>query len=253
MHPFRFGLLHERFGAPGQVLSTAVQAERAGFATFLIRDHLVDEPFGPQYAPWSTLAVVAQATTTLRVGTLVIANDFRHPAVLAKEVTTLDQLSGGRVELGVGAGFLREEYRQAGLRFDPNPVRVDRLEEALCVFDTLLRGEPLTHRGEHYQLDGFVNFPPPVQRPRPPLLIGGAGPRMLSLAARFGDSVALLPASLHRGELTDSARVRGLEHVRTQVARLREAAGARFDALEVCLIVNVIAASNRQSAAEELA
>jgi probable F420-dependent oxidoreductase len=253
MRPFRFGLLHERFSTPAQVLGTAAQAEHAGFATFLIRDHLLDEPFGPQYAPWSTLAAVAQATTTLRVGTMVIANDFRHPAMLAKEVTTLDQLSGGRVELGIGAGFLREEYRQTGLPYDPNPVRVDRLEEALCVFDTLLRGEPLTYQGEHYQFDGFVNFPPPVQRPRPPLLIGGAGPRMLSLAARFGDCAALLPASLHLGELTDSAQVRSPEHVKAQVARLREAAGPRFDALELCLIVNVIAATDRRAAAETLA
>src|SRR5262252_7782791 len=118
MHPFRFGLL--------------------------------DEPFGPQYAPWSTLAVVAQATTALRVGTLVIANDFRHPAVLAKEVSTLDQISDGRVELGLGAGFYREEYQRAGLQFDANSVRVDRLEEALPLLDSLLRGEPVTHTGKHY-------------------------------------------------------------------------------------------------------
>src|ERR1051326_4696798 len=112
MHSFRFGLLIERFASPAYVLETDRRAEALGFTTFLIRDHLIDEPFGPQYGPFTTLAAVALATTTLRVGTLVIANDFRHPAVLAKEVTTLDQLSGGRAELGLGAGFLREEYRR---------------------------------------------------------------------------------------------------------------------------------------------
>src|SRR5437764_15109642 len=111
MRPFRFGLVVERFSDPKSVLEMARRAEGA----FLVRDHLIDAPFGPQYAPWTTLASVAQVTRTLRVGTLVIANDFRHPAVLAKEVTTLDQLSGGRVELGRGAGFLREGFEQAGM------------------------------------------------------------------------------------------------------------------------------------------
>src|SRR5438067_13005338 len=125
MRPFRFGLVVERFSDPKSVLEMARRAEGAGVSTFLVRDHLIDAPFGPQYAPWTTLASVAQVTRTLRVGTLVIANDFRHPAVLAKEVTTLDQLSGGRVELGMGAGFLREEFERAGMTFYPNKVRVD--------------------------------------------------------------------------------------------------------------------------------
>jgi alkanesulfonate monooxygenase SsuD/methylene tetrahydromethanopterin reductase-like flavin-dependent oxidoreductase (luciferase family) len=101
MHAFRFGLVLERFTAPGDVLDLARTAESEGFSTLLIRDHLIDDPFGPQYAPLTTLASVAQVTRSLRLGTLVIANDFRHPAVLAKEVTTLDQLSGGRVESGL--------------------------------------------------------------------------------------------------------------------------------------------------------
>jgi alkanesulfonate monooxygenase SsuD/methylene tetrahydromethanopterin reductase-like flavin-dependent oxidoreductase (luciferase family) len=139
----------------------------------LVRDHLTD-PFGPAYAPLTTLAAIAQATTTLRIGTLVVANDFHHPAVLAKEATTLDQLSGGRFELGLGAGFLREEYERTGLTFESNAVRVDRLEEAIGVFDTLLRGRELTHNGQHYAFDRYVNFPPPCQQPRPPILVGSS-------------------------------------------------------------------------------
>jgi probable F420-dependent oxidoreductase len=253
MHPFRFGLLIERFPEPAYVLEVARRAEASGFSTFLIRDHLIDEPFGPQYAPWTTLAGVAQATTTLRVGTLVIDNDFRHPTLLAKEVTTLDQLSGGRVELGLGAGFLREEYRRAGLPFDANSVRVDRLAEALPVLDGLLRGKPVTFHGQHYQLDGFTNFPPPRQTPRPPMLVGGAGPRMLALAARCADAVALLPSSLHRGELTDSVEARSLDNVRRQVASVRQAAGERFAELQLCLMATVLDTDDRYAAAEQLA
>lgn len=253
MRPFRFGLLIERFASPGYVLDVARRAEAHGFSICLIRDHLIDGPFLPQYAPWTTLAAIAQATTSQRVGTLVTNNDFRHPAVLAKEVTTLDQLTGGRVELGLGAGFLREEYVQAGLRYDSNAVRVDRLEEALPLLDTLLRGEPATVDGEHYQFQGLVNFPPPVQRPRPPLLVGGAGPRMLSLAGRFADAVALLPASLHGGAMTDPPEARSLESVRRQVARVRAAAEARADAIELSLITTVIGAQHPRQAAAELA
>jgi probable F420-dependent oxidoreductase len=251
MHPFRFGLLIERFPEPAYVLDVARRAEAAGFATFLIRDHLIDEPFGPQYAPWTTLAAVAQATTTLRLGTLVIDNDFRHPTVLAKEVTTLDQLSGGRVELGLGAGFLREEYCRAGLTYDANAVRVDRLAEALPVLDGLLRGTPVTYRGEHYQLNRFSSFP--VQSPRPPMLVGGAGPRMLSLAARCAEKIALLPSSLHRGELTDSPEARSLENIRRQVDTVRQAAGARFSELELCLIATALQSTDRRATAEQLA
>jgi probable F420-dependent oxidoreductase len=253
MHPFRFGLLIERFPEPAYVLDVARRAEAEGFSTFLIRDHLIDEPFGPQYAPWTTLAAVAQATTALRVGTLVVDNDFRHPTVLAKEVTTLDQLSGGRVELGLGAGFLREEYCRAGLPFDANAVRVDRLAEALPVLDGLLRGKPVTYQGEHYQLDGFTNFPPPLQTPRPPLLVGGAGPRMLSLAARCADAVALLPSSLHRGELIDSAEARSLANVRRQVNIVRQAASDRFETLELSLLATVLQSADRLETAEQLA
>jgi probable F420-dependent oxidoreductase len=253
MHPFRFGLLIERFPEPAYVLNLARRAEAEGFSVFLIRDHLTDEPFGPQYAPWTTLAAVAQATSTLRVGSMVVDNDFRHPTVLAKDVTTLDQLSGGRVELGLGAGFFKEEYRRAGLAFDANAVRVDRLTEALPVLDGLLRGKSVTHHGQHYQLDGFTNFPPPLQTPRPPILVGGAGPRMLSIAGGCADAVALLPSSLHRGELTDSAEARSLSNVRRQVDLVRQAAGERFSELQLCLFATVLAAADRRAAAEQLA
>jgi len=253
MRPFRFGLLLERFPDPKYVLEMARRAEGEGFSTLLIRDHLIDGPFGPQYAPWTTLASVAQVTRSLRVGTLVIANDFRHPAVLAKEVTTLDQLSGGRVELGLGAGFLREEFERAGLTFYPNKVRVDRLAESLQVLDPLLRSCQVTHQGEHYTFDGFVNFPPPVQQPRPPILVAGAGRRVLSIGAQHADTVALLSAPLTGGVLVDSAEARSARHVTEQVDVVRKAAGERIQDLELSVFATLVAAENRQAAADKLA
>src|SRR5262250_1143445 len=150
MHPrpFRFGLLGESVRSAKELVETARRAEEAGFATFLLRDHFIEEPFGHQLAPLTALATVAGATSRLRVGSLVLANDYRHPVVLAKEVATLDALSGGRVELGLGAGFSQAEYAQAGLRFDSPGVRVDRLEEALRVLKGLFAAGPLTFAGK---------------------------------------------------------------------------------------------------------
>src|SRR5262245_31709396 len=161
--PFRFGVFGEGARSPAALLDTARRAEDLDFATFLIRDHLIEEPFGHQLAPLPALATVAGATGRLRVGSLVLANDYRHPVVLAKEVATLDVLSSGRVELGLGAGFSQAEYAQAGLRFDPPGVRVERLEEALRVLKGLFAPGPLTFAGKHYSVTHLDGFPKPVQ------------------------------------------------------------------------------------------
>jgi alkanesulfonate monooxygenase SsuD/methylene tetrahydromethanopterin reductase-like flavin-dependent oxidoreductase (luciferase family) len=126
--PFRFGVFAETARSREALLDTARRAESSGYATFLIRDHFIAEPFGHQLAPLTVLATVASVTSTLRVGSLILANDYRHPVILAKEVATLDVLSNGRVELGLGAGFSQAEYDHAGMRFDPPGVRVERLE-----------------------------------------------------------------------------------------------------------------------------
>src|SRR6516225_4924382 len=122
VRPFRFGVITENARSPGALLDTARKAEDSGFATFLLRDHFIAEPIGHQLAPIAVLATVAAATTTSRMGSLVFANDYRHPVILAKEVATLDVLSNGRVELGLGAGFSKAEYDGAGLPFDPPGV-----------------------------------------------------------------------------------------------------------------------------------
>src|ERR1700730_5447628 len=134
---FPFGVLAEHSITPHALLETARRAEAAGYSTLLIRDHFIEEPFGHQLAPLTALASVAAATSTLRVGTLVLDNDYRYPVIVAKEMATLDGFSGGRVELGLGAGFSVPEYAQAGMPFDSSGTRIDRLQEALRVIKGL--------------------------------------------------------------------------------------------------------------------
>jgi alkanesulfonate monooxygenase SsuD/methylene tetrahydromethanopterin reductase-like flavin-dependent oxidoreductase (luciferase family) len=154
MRPFRFGIIAENARTAESLLDTSRRAESAGYSTLLLRDHIVEGPFPHQLAPLTALAAVAMATTRLRIGTLVLANDFRHPSQLAKEIATLDVLSGGRVEPGLGAGFLRRDYEEAGLPLDPPGDRVGRLEESLQVLKGLFGEAPLTHRGRHYRFTG---------------------------------------------------------------------------------------------------
>ena len=137
------------------------------------------------------MQAAADATTTLRIGALVLCNDYRHPVVLAKEVATVDVLSGGRVEVGVGAGWMTADYDAAGIALDPPGTRIRRLAEALDVLDGLWADGACSVEGEHYRITGLDGLPKPVQRPRPPLLLGGGGRRMLSLAGRRADIVGI--------------------------------------------------------------
>src|SRR6266536_2211788 len=161
----------------------ARQSEGLGFAVLTVADHLVDGCI----SPFAALGVAAEATSTLRIGTLVLNNDLRHPAVVARETLALDSLSGGRVELGVGAGHGFPEYESAGIRFDDGATRVARLGEAVEVLDGLLRGNEVTFTGDHYQLTAHRAWPRPIQRPRPPILVGGNGHRLLRMAAARAD------------------------------------------------------------------
>ena len=253
MRPFRFGVLAESAQTAEQLLDTARRAEAAGFSILLIRDHLVQDPFPHQLGPLTALAAVASATRTLRVGTLVLSNDFRHPAVLAKEVATLDVLSGGRVELGIGAGFLRRDYEEAGLPFDDPRDRVGRLEEALGLLKALFGPDPVTHHGQHYTVERLDSFPRPVQRPHPPLQVAAARPRMLAIAAREADIVGLQTVSTANGVLTDDPHHRSADAVADQIARVREAAGGRFDQLELSTTVTVVVTDDPISSACQLA
>jgi probable F420-dependent oxidoreductase len=254
MRPFRFGVIAEHAQTPDRLLETARRAESAGCSTLLLRDHLVEGPFIHQLAPLPALAAVAAATTTLRVGTLVLANDFRHPAVLAKEIATLDVLSGGRVEPGLGAGFLRRDYEQAGLPFDRPGDRVSRLEESLQVLKGLFGAEPLTYHGRHHHLDGMDSYPKPVQRPHPPIHVAAAQPRMLAIAGREADIVNLQGVSTTGGVMSEDPVGRSPEATAERIERVRAAAADRGVATPELSTVATVAITDRpRQAAEEIA
>ena len=194
--PFRFGVVVTGEAESGEAWSQyARRVESQGFSTLLVADH-----YANPMACTPLMLAAAVATTTLRVGSFVLNNDFRHPAMLAKEVATIDVLSGGRVELALGAGWLKEEYDQVGLPFDSGSVRAERFEEAVGLIKQMLAGQTVHHQGPHYRLEGYQARPVPVQQPVP-LLIGGGGPRMLGLAAREADIVGFVPGSLPGGGL----------------------------------------------------
>ena len=245
-HPFRFGVINEQMKAPAAWFDHVRRVEALGYATFLLRDHFVPDFFGDQYAPLPALMAAAGVTSTLRLGTMVIDNDYRHPLLLAKEMATLDCLSGGRAELGIGAGWLRTEYEQAGLAFDRAGVRIDRLEEAVRVIKGFWADQPLTFTGAHYQITGIDGVPKPLQRPHPPLLIGGGKERMLRLAGRVADIVGILTSDVSRGTLTSELGERTPAAVMQKVDWIRQAAGARFEQIELSLIPAIIVTGDRR-------
>ena len=248
VRPFRFGVTAPTPSGGTNWAERARRVEQLGYSTLVVPDHFRDH-----LAPVPALVAAALATTRLRVGSLVFSNDFRHPAVLAKEAATIDVLSGGRFELGLGAGWLREEYDQTGIRFDAPGTRVERLEEAVTIIKRLLAGERVTFAGRHYTIADLEGRPTPVQRPHPPIAIGGGGRRTLSLAAREASIVGLVPRARRDGsgldlnDLSDAATREKLEWVRA-------AAGERFDSLEINTLIQAVAvADQRMAAADRLA
>jgi probable F420-dependent oxidoreductase len=249
VRPFRFGVNALVAGSAAEWIALARRLEELGYSTLCLPDHLTD-----RLAPLPALATAAAVTSQLRIGTMVLNNDFRHPVVLAREAATVDMLSEGRLELGLGAGYMKAEYEQAGVRFDRGGVRVDRLGEAVTIVTRLFEGEPVTFRGRHYEVSEHTIHPRPVQRPRPPILIGGNGPRLLTLAATEADIVALSGITFGGGGLQrDMAGFRA-DGVDERVRLVREAAGARFEQVELsALVQRVTVTEDRRGAAEELA
>ena len=253
LRPFRFGVLCEQMGPQPAWAAKARQIEEAGYATLLIRDHFIREPFGDQFAPIAALMAAADVTTRLRVGSLVLDNDYRHPVLLAKEAATLDVLSQGRFELGLGAGWARHEYEQVGIPFDPPGMRVSRLQEALQVIKGLWADSPLTFEGADYHIKQLDGFPKPIQRPHPPILVGASGKRMLALAAREANSIGFLMGDYSTGvEIDDPYQQMGAA-IEQKLAWVRQAAGERFEDLELSLMLTVVINEDQQRAAEQVA
>ena len=230
MHPFRFGLLASHATSGQAWTELARRAEEIGYSSFLVPDHL-----GAQLSPIAAIAAAAAVTVRLRVGGFVFANDFRHPLILAREAATLDLLSGGRLELGLGAGWRTADYRQLGLHYDSPGKRIDRLAESIRLVKRLLDGETVTHAGPTYRLSEARAWPRPIQRPHPPIIMGGGGPRMLRLAAREADIVGFIPQFSPGGRPTWSdAREGALDR---KVALVRQASGERFARLELNVFI----------------
>jgi probable F420-dependent oxidoreductase len=214
----------------------AQRAEALGYDTLLMPDHVTE-----QLAPVPALAAAAAATSLLRIGSFVFDNDYRNPVMLAREATTLDLLSSGRLEFGLGAGWNTRDYRQLGIPYDTPKIRVDRMEEALGLIKRLWTEERVTHEGTYYRVRDAVVLPRPTQRPHPPLMIGGGGPRMLRIAAREAQIVALAPAVNARGGPT--LRTLTSASVEKRVAMLRRS--PRFAELELNVIVFDAAVTDR--------
>jgi probable F420-dependent oxidoreductase len=208
----------------------ARRIEGLGYSTLFVHDHFA-ESGAP--GPMVSLSFAAAATSELRVGMLVLGNDYRHPAVMAKEAATLDVMSEGRLELGLGAGWMTADYDALGLPYDGHGVRIDRLGEALRVVKGAWGDGPFDVAGEHYAIRGYDGQPKPVQQPRPPILVGGGGPKVLRLAGREADIVGINPI-LRAGVIgADVAKdTLGASTVR-KVGWVREGAGERFDQLEL--------------------
>lgn len=245
--PFRFGL--NAFGPPTHDgwVELARKVEALGYSTLSVDDH-AHWPL----APVAALAIAAEATTTLRVGSLVFANAFRHPVAMARDASTLDGLTDGRFEFGIGAGYATVDDEMTGLPLGPPGVRVDRLIEAVRIIKGAFSGEPFTFSGDHYAVRNLAPRPSPVQQPYPPLLIGGGRRRILQFAAREADIVGINWATVAGG--IDSTPASGSPEATAQkVAWIRDVAGERFPQLELQMIVAFIAVTDdARTAAEQM-
>lgn len=247
MKAFRFGVMCGKASSANDWVEKARRVEGLGYDVFLIADHLTNPlPAVPM------LAAAAATTSTIRIGCTVFANDFKHPVVLAKETAALDLLSDGRFEFGIGAGWLQDEYERAGIPFDPPGVRISRMEEGLRVIRGLWSDGAFSFKGDFYTVTELDGSPKPVQKPGPPVFIGGTGKRMLRVAGREADIVGLLPQTLPYGGHDWASST--LESLGRRLTWVREGAGERFADIELALIAfKTVVTADREGAAAELA
>jgi len=226
MRPFRFFAAVQDTMNGAALMEHARRAEAMGYAALLVPDHLAI----PQLSPVPAMTAIALATTSLLTGGFVLNNDLRHPAVLAQDLASIDVLSGGRVIVAMGAGWRQLEYDAIGLPFDPQPVRVARLTEAVAVLKGCFADGPFSLDGDHYRITDLDSLPKPVTRPHPPLMIGGGGRATLTLAGREADIVGLAPRV--KGGRADPTSLT-LAGAAEKIGWVREAAGDRFPDLEL--------------------
>lgn len=227
--PFRFGVMAFTADSRRAWEEKARRIEASGYDVLIVADHLTNElPAVP------SLIAAAYATSTIRIGCTVFANDFKHPVVLAQEAAMIDMLSEGRFEFGIGAGWLKDEYERAGIPFDPPGVRIARMVEGLHVIKGLWGAESFTYNGAHYTITELDGTPKPVQRPHPPIFIGGTGKKMLEVAGREADIAGLLPKTLPYGGHDWASSTE--DSLAERIGWVRDAAGSRFARIELGLI-----------------
>jgi probable F420-dependent oxidoreductase len=229
MLPFRFGVQAAVAPTMSAWRDQARMAEDLGYSTLYVPDHL-----DAQFEPLVAMTVAAEATSTLHVGSGVLNNDLRNPVVLAKEIATLGLAAEGRVEVGVGAGWLRSDYEQAGIEYDEPAVRVDRLAESLAVMKTLWSDGEATFEGRHYTVTGARCEPRPATPPR--VMVGGGSRRILTVAAEHADTVGVntsLASGVKGGDLASQAT---FDHFDRCVAWVRDGAGDRFGSIELQIV-----------------
>lgn len=236
-HPFRFGVQASSATNRSAWVDLARRTEGAGYSCLTMPDH-----YDGQLAPVPALMTAADVTTTLRIGALVWDNDYKHPAVLAKELATMDVLSEGRMEIGIGAGWMISDYEQLGIPYDSAKVRIDRFVEGLHVIKGAMGSESFSFAGEHYTITNYNGTPKPVQGPCPPILIGGGGKRVLSIAAREADIIGI-NGTMAAGVIgPDAISTMTAAAVDEKVDIVRQVAGDRMADIEMnvrAFLVNV--------------
>lgn len=230
MLPFRFGV-HSAVAPTMSIWRERARvAEGLGYSTLYVTDH-----FDAQFGPLVAITIAAEATTTLHVGTLVLNNDLRNPVVLAKEIASLGLAAEGRIEVGFGAGWLRSDYEETGVRYDPPGRRVERLEESLTIMKALWSDGVMTYEGRHYSVRAARCDPRPLSPPK--VIVGGGSKRVLTVAAREADIVGV-NTSLASGEKGgDIASRATFEHYDLCLEWVRAASGERFSTLELQMVV----------------
>jgi probable F420-dependent oxidoreductase len=247
--PFRFGIQLASARSAAEWAELARKTEDLGFSTLFMPDHFEDT-----LAPVPALMAAADATRDLRVGSLVLDNDYKHPVVTAKEMATIDLLTDGRLELGIGAGWMASDYDRSGIPMDDAAARVDRLEEGIAVVKGLFAEGSFSYQGKHYRVTELDGRPKPLQQPHPPLLVGGGGPRVLRLAAREADIVGVNPA-IRAGQINaDAARDGVAATTDRKLGWVRAEAGDRYADIEInFLIYACVVTDDRQGTLETMA
>ncbi|MCX6542735.1 MAG: TIGR03621 family F420-dependent LLM class oxidoreductase [Actinobacteria bacterium] len=244
--PFRFGIQAANAASRSEWVSLAQRAEANGYDVLTMPDH-----FTEQLAPIPALMTVADATTTLRIGALVWDNDYKHPVVLAKELATMDLLSEGRLEVGMGAGWMVTDYEQSGIPYDSPKVRIDRFIEGMAILKGAMSEGTFSYSGTHYNITDYNGLPKPVQRPLPPFLIGGGGKRVLSYAAREADIIGINGTMTAGVVGPDAISTMTAEAVDEKVAIVHAAAGDRMSQIEMNVRAFMVNVTNDRLAVTE--